>query len=149
MMRRTVFQALAVLAISTALAAAAALFHPRAPSWYLTEASGRWDLKADQIASLGEEILWIDARKESEFAAGHVPGAILLNEERWGDLLFEHQDRLQSAVGRPVVVYCDGSGCERSTHVAERLRELLGMEPVYVLRGDWRKIDTGGRGPHP
>jgi rhodanese-related sulfurtransferase len=148
-MRRTLHQALILLALSAGVAAATAWLHPRAPSWFLTEATDRWDLPAEGAAALGDDILWIDSRKESEFAAGHFPGAILLNEERWGDLLFEHQDRLQAAVGKPVVVYCDGSGCERSRQIAERLRELLGMEPVYVLRGDWRKIDMTMPNPHP
>jgi len=148
-MRRTLIQALVLLALSASVAAATAWLHPRAPAWFLTETADRWDLPVEEVVGLGDDILWIDARKESEFAAGHFPGAILLNDERWGDLLFEHQDRLQAAVGKPVVIYCDGSGCERSRHVAERLRELLGMEPVYVLRGDWRKVDIAKPNSHP
>jgi rhodanese-related sulfurtransferase len=142
-MRRFFFQALVLLGVSAAVAVGAAWLHPRAPAWYLVEPSGEWDFPVEHVSQLQREgaILWIDARKEAEFAAGHLPGAILLNEERWGDLVFEHQDRLQEAMGRPVVVYCDGSGCERSQHVAERLRQLLGLDRVYVLRGDWRKIE--------
>lgn len=30
-----------------------------------------------------KDALWIDARSESEFSKGHVPGALLLNEDDW------------------------------------------------------------------
>ena len=38
---------------------------------------------------------------------------------------------------RRVVVYCDGGGCEASRHVADRLRDKLGMKSVFVLKGGW------------
>lgn len=144
-MKRTLLHALILIAISGGVAAATALFHPRAPAWYLAKDFDRWVITIEQATALGSDVLWVDARKDSEFAAGHVPGAILLNEERWGDLVFEHQDRLQSALGKPVVVYCEGSGCERSSHIAARLRELIGLEPVHVLRGDWRQVSATSR----
>lgn len=140
-MRSLLLQILSLLAISAVVAVATAWWHPRAPAWYLTaSAEDRWDLAADQVPNLGPEVLWIDARKDEDFEKGHLDGAVSLNEEHWGDRLFDLQDQLQEAMGKPVVVYCDGSGCERSRHVAERLRELLGMEPVYVLKGDWRDL---------
>ncbi|MCB1089994.1 MAG: rhodanese-like domain-containing protein [Verrucomicrobiae bacterium] len=141
-MRSLLLQILSLLAISAVVAVATAWWHPRAPAWYLTApADDRWDLAVAQVPSLGPEVLWIDARKDEDFEKGHLDGAVSLNEENWGDRLFDLQDRLQEAMGKPVVVYCDGSGCERSRHVAERLRELFGMEPVYVLKGDWRDVE--------
>lgn len=150
-MRRTLTQAALLLVLSAGVAAATAWLHPRAPAWRVAATGERWDLTAEQAAALGPDALWVDARRESDYRSGHAPGAILLNEEGWGDQLFTHQDRLQAAMGQPVVVYCDGSGCERSRHVAERLRELLGLEPVYVLRGDWRRaaISSSDRGGDP
>ena len=47
---------------------------------------------------------------------------------------------LMAAVGKPVVIYCDGKRCKRSQSVAQKLRELVGLDPVYVLKGDWREF---------
>lgn len=139
-MKRLAIQTLWLLALSTGLAAATAWLHPRAPAWYLSATQDRWDITVNQVAALGPDVLWVDARPQADYEAGHVAGAILLNQEDWGNQLFDHQDRLQAAIGRPVVVYCDGSGCERSHDIAGRLRELLGLDPVHVLRGDWRQL---------
>lgn len=136
------------IVIITTLAAigavASALFHPKAPAWYRVETASRWDVMVEDIPRLfpnADEILWVDARPESVFQKGHVEGAILLNEGRWGEQVFEHQDRLQAAIGKPVIVYCDGDGCEKSKEIAERLRQTVHLDPVYVLKGDWRKLN--------
>ncbi len=139
-MRRTLVQALAIFGISVGIAAASAWWHPRAPAWFLTETTDPWEIRIDQVAGLGEEVVWIDARSAAEHEKGHVPGSLLLNEDNWGDRVFELQDELSAAMGKPVVVYCDGSGCEKSRHIAERLRQLVGLDPVYVLKGDWRAV---------
>lgn len=140
-MKRTVAQALVILAISAGIAVASIWLHPRAPTWYLTQTEDPWELNPDQVAALGDEVVWIDARPAAQYAKEHRPGAILLNEENWGDLVFAVQDELSAAIGKPVVVYCDGRGCEKSRHIAERLRQLIGLDPVYVLKGDWRKVE--------
>ena len=56
--------------------------------------------------------------------------------------MFSNQDVLQAVLDSPVIVYCDGSSCLRSAEVAERLRELLGLDPVYVLQGEWRDLKS-------
>ncbi len=140
-MKRTLIQALVIIAIATGIAVASIWLHPRAPAWYLTRTTDVWELSPDQVSGLGGGVVWIDARSDAEYAKDHRPGAILLNEENWGDLVFAVQDELSDAIGKPVVVYCDGSGCERSHHIAERLRQLIGLDPVYVLKGDWREVE--------
>ncbi len=123
---------------------ASALFHPLRPPWFAAEdpATERWRISVEEARrlSVGGEVVWIDARKRSLYEAGHLPGALLLNPEEWADLMFEHQFVLQDAFSRPVVVYCDGESCARSADIAQRLRELLGLDPVYVLEGDWRAL---------
>lgn len=76
---------------------------------------------------------WVDARTRAEFDAGHVSGAILLNEDTWDSLLPEFLAQWQP--GQPVVVYCSAS-CESSRRVALRLR-LAGVDDVHVLEGGW------------
>jgi len=36
-----------------------------------------------------------------------------------------------------VMVYCNSRKCHASEEVAHRLREEVGLRPVYVLRGGW------------
>ncbi|MCB1233799.1 MAG: rhodanese-like domain-containing protein [Verrucomicrobiae bacterium] len=139
---QTLREALPIVAIALAAAALTAWLHPRRPAWFLVEESGQWNLPVGEIAArfpAPGTIVWIDARSAAEFEKGHVPGAILLTEDGWGEQVAANIDRLQEAMGRPVIVYCDGSGCERSRHIAERLRQTVGLEPVYVLKGDWRE----------
>lgn len=136
-----------IIAVAALAALISAFIHPNRPAWYSVEdTSGiRWSLSVEQAEKLSDnagDILWIDARSRSDYENRHVSNAILLNTVEWGDLMFKHQNTLQDAMGKPVVVYCDGSSCEKSAVIATRLRELLGLDPVYVLKGDWKKISV-------
>lgn len=137
-------QAALILVCALVAGGASAVFHPRRPPWYEVEdpVLARWRLPVSKVRELAatEPVVWIDARPRAAYEAGHFPDALLLNMEEWADLMFEHQIPLQAAFERPVVVYCDGESCERSAEVAQRLRELLGLDPVYVLEGDWREL---------
>jgi rhodanese-related sulfurtransferase len=90
-----------------------------------------------QAQGWGDGALWIDARPEEEFARGHVPGAMPLNEDEWNALL----PGLLAAwsPGRKLVVYCSRQSCNASHAVAERLRHEAGLKNVYVLEGGWEE----------
>ena len=137
-------QIAAILGISLLAAIISAAVHPLRPPFYQVESAEtlRWQIdveKAKQLVTTGE-VLWVDARSREKFEEAHIEGAILLNVDEWGDLMFQNMDGLQAALGKPVIVYCDGTRCEKSQDVSARLRELLGLEPVYVLKGDWREM---------
>ena len=137
-------QSALILGCALLAGAASALFHPKRPPWYEVEdaAEARWTIrpeKARELVSAGP-VVWIDARSRPAYEVGHVPGALLVNAEEWADLMFQHQFALQEAFQRPVIVYCDGDSCERSREIAQRLRELVGLDPVFVLQGDWRIV---------
>lgn len=137
-------QIAAIFGVSLLVAIVSAAIHPKRPPWFQVESAEelRWQIdseKANQLAADGD-VVWIDARKREKFDKEHLEGAILLNNEEWGDLMFQNMDALQDALGKPVIVYCDGTRCEKSKDVSIRLRELLGLDPVYVLKGDWREI---------
>lgn len=139
-----------ILALSLAAAALSALFHPRKPAWFRVASpeEARWHINLEEAIAIQNEgkPLWIDARSRVEFDQGHVESAIILNTGEWGDLMFNHMDRLQDAMNRSAIVYGEGSQDRRSEEVAKRLRELLGLEPVYVLQGDWRLMDSAVEG---
>lgn len=139
-------QAGLLLALAAVAGTAATVFHPRRPPWYevVDPAEMRWSISPEKARSLAAAggVVWIDARTRADYEADHLPGAILLNPEEWGDLLFQSQESLQAAFDRPVIVYCDGDACTRSAEVGTRLRELMGLDPVYVLKGDWRLLQS-------
>lgn len=134
-----------ILGLTLVAATLSAFFHPKRPAWYFVESPDvvRWQISPEKAKELAatEDVLWVDARSREKFEEEHLPDAILLNADEWGDLMFEHMDALQTAMDRPVVVYCDGTRCAKSQEVASQLRELLGLEPVYILKGDWRLLE--------
>jgi len=118
--------------------------HPKRPAWYRVAGSldERWRVSAEGLASLldeGRQVVLVDTRSREELEQGRREGAILLNLEEWGDLMFEQMDALQDASRATVVVF---GGDDRAVRfeVAKRLRELLGLDPVLVFEGDWRGL---------
>ena len=142
-------QAGLILSLAAVAGVASAVFHPHRPPWYGVESAAelRWRIAPEEVRGLlaRGEVVWVDARSRANYEAEHLAGAILLNPEAWGELLFQSQDALQAAFTRPVIVYCDGDACTRSKEVGERLRELMGLDPVYVLDGDWRQFQVAAR----
>ncbi|MEO0416243.1 MAG: rhodanese-like domain-containing protein, partial [Verrucomicrobiota bacterium] len=93
-----------------------------------------------EIINAGSPVLWIDARKAEKYQTEHFPGAISIPGDDWAEAVFENRAVLESAMNQAVIVYCDGSRCAKSKEVSEKLRQLMGLQQVYVLRGDWRKL---------
>jgi rhodanese-related sulfurtransferase len=89
----------------------------------------------DQARTWGENVIWVDARPDDEFARDHVPGALLLNEDRWNELL--PQFLAAWSPGKKVVVYCSAQSCDLAREVAERLRKEAQVADVFVLEGGW------------
>ena len=96
------------------------------------------EVTLDTALGWGDTVLWIDARPDKVYAAGHIPGAVSLNLDDW-DAGF---DRLvgvwDPGAQTRLVVYCDSRACDASREVADRLRGELGHEGIYVLEGGWQ-----------
>ncbi len=96
-------------------------------------------IDAAAARALGEAVLWVDARPRREFNAGHIDGAVLLNEDEWNSLIPDFLNEWDP--DKPIVVYCGGGGCQASKAVASRLLTELQIENVRVLKGGlkaWR-----------
>jgi rhodanese-related sulfurtransferase len=91
----------------------------------------------DQAKAWGDGAVWVDARPDDEFAKDHVPGAFLLNEDRWNELLSQFLPNWSP--GKKVVVYCSAESCNAARDVAKRLREDAQLQNVFVLRGGWEE----------
>lgn len=139
-------QSLGIILMVVALTALMAFIHPQAPPWYRVVENPT--LGETQEVTVEEvlagkwpdrEILWIDARATSDYEAGHLEGALLLNDAEFEDQLWEHSEEFTD-LNRLIVVYCDGRECQRSTKIAELLRSRLQLREVWVLRGDWQLL---------
>jgi rhodanese-related sulfurtransferase len=130
LLRQTLF----LLALALLPGFAQALYYRDKISWQ-TPVPASEMVSLGQARGWGEGALWIDARPEDEFDREHVPGALLLNEDRWNQLL----PAMLAAWSpeKPVVVYCSSQGCGASREVAHRLRKEAGLTNVFVLEGGW------------
>jgi rhodanese-related sulfurtransferase len=90
-----------------------------------------------QARAWGGNAIWVDARPDLEFEREHVPGAVLLNEDRWYELL--PQFLTTWSPEKRVVVYCSSQSCNASREVARRLRDEAQLKNVFVLQGGWEE----------
>jgi rhodanese-related sulfurtransferase len=87
--------------------------------------------------SWGASVIWVDARPTDEFERDHVPGAVSLNEDRWGEALaqFMGKDWLPE---KKIVVYCSAASCNLAEDVARRLRDEAKLpNDIRILKGGW------------
>jgi rhodanese-related sulfurtransferase len=85
----------------------------------------------------GEKLVLIDVREESEWARGHLPGAIHMGK---GIIERDIEQRLPDA-GTKVVLYCGGGF--RSALAADNLQKM-GYTNVESMDGGWRGwLDAG------
>ena len=75
-----------------------------------------------------DNYLFVDVRTVSEYEDGHIEGALLMPLSEIGDRLSE------LPMDRPIVVYCNGSSCNRSGAAAAILVNN-GFTEVYDLGG--------------
>lgn len=104
-------------------------------------AAGEWVDKEEisVSAARGQAVLWVDARTAAEYAEGHEPGAIHLNETNWGTGVMELM-MVWLEEPRVMVVYCAEAGCGSSKRLAMRLREAVTGAEVYWLKGGWEAL---------
>ena len=93
----------------------------------------RDEVAAATVTGWGDKVQWVDARPRAAFDKGHLPGAVLLNEDEWDGLVDGFLDAWEPE--EFVVVYCDGGSCDESHAVARRLRDELKIDNVHVLEG--------------
>lgn len=123
-----------IIGVSLILALFNGWLNPNAPPWSM-EVLAEGEISLEGALALGNDVLWIDARSESDYASGHVPGALSLNEDDWDAMIGEMLTVWQPDL--PTIVYCSSRQCQASHAVAERLKMEMGLEPVYVLHGGW------------
>jgi len=134
--RSLVRQILLLLGLACLPAIGQAIYYRNDASWQQRPVDAAL-VSVAQAKGWGDAALWIDARPEEEFARGHVPGAMPLNEDQWNAQL----PALLAAWSpeRKLVVYCSRQSCDASHAVAERLRNEAELKNVFVLEGGWEE----------
>jgi len=82
-----------------------------------------------------ENVLWVDARGIDAYETEHIPGAVLLNEDDWDQLIVAFLDAWNPDI--TIVVYCSSAACNASQAVALRLSNDYQLENVTVLKEGW------------
>ena len=92
----------------------------------------------------------IDARSETDYAEGHVPGALSFPGGRVSERLFKVFEKVDPEAD--VVIYCAGVSCNSSLTVYRRL-EREGYKKIRVFTGGWNEWKEKGlaieTGPPP
>lgn len=86
------------------------------------------DVRARQLG--GEAFTLVDVREESEFAAGHLPGALHIGK---GVIERDIEAKVPDAA-TPIVLYCGGGF--RSALAADALQKM-GYRNVVSMDGGW------------
>ena len=96
------------------------------------------------------QIVFIDARDDSHYQAGHIPGAYQFDHFRAERFLGTVVPAVQAA--ELVVVYCKGGECEDSEHAALTLSNFVPKEKLLIYAGgitEWMAkgsdVETGER----
>jgi rhodanese-related sulfurtransferase len=131
-------QALLLLGLALLPAAGQAVYFRDKVSWHSRVAES--DMVSVEVArSWGTTAIWVDARPDEEFEADHVPDAILLNEDRWNELLPQFLQTHWSPE-KKIIVYCSAESCNLAGDVARRLREEAQLQnEIRVLKGGWEE----------
>ena len=89
-------------------------------------------------------VIFIDARNEDHYRAGHIPGAYLFDR-------FQPEKYLTNVVqvcltAQDIVFYCNGGDCDDSEHAAITLRDSIGIpkEKVFVYGGGFNEWTNNG-----
>ena len=85
----------------------------------------------------GEQFALVDVREESEFAAGHLPGAIHLGK----GIIERDIEHVLLDPSAPIVLYCGGGF--RSVLAAENIQKM-GYRNVVSMDGGWRAWNAAG-----
>ena len=89
-------------------------------------------------------VIFIDARNDEHYRAGHIPGAYLFNRFHWENYLTNVVAVCQTA--EQIVFYCNGGDCDDSEHAAIMLRDSIPIpkEKVFVYGGGMNEWTTNG-----
>jgi 3-mercaptopyruvate sulfurtransferase SseA len=108
-------------------------------------------LTTDEVVELfnDEKFSWglymfVDARSDHEFEAGHIPGAVQCDYYRVDAYLPDVETRVAGA--EKVIVYCNGHECEDSLMLCGVLLQsgMIPWDAIYLYSGGWEEWSARG-----
>ncbi len=87
------------------------------------------------------QTLFVDVRSSSDYAAGHIRGALPMPEEEFEQRFPDLKPRLEQAAA--IVVYCQSSDCGKSLWTAIRLRNE-GLTQTRIYPEGWNEWSANG-----
>jgi rhodanese-related sulfurtransferase len=85
----------------------------------------------------GEKFLLVDCREESEWARGHLPGAVHMGR----GVIERDIEKAVPDTGSQIIIYCGGGF--RSALAADNLQKM-GYKDVISMDGGWRGWNEAG-----
>jgi rhodanese-related sulfurtransferase len=85
----------------------------------------------------GEALMLVDVREDSEYAAGHLPGAVHIGK----GVIERDIEKKVPDLGTPLVLYCGGGF--RSALASDALQKM-GYTNVISMDGGWRDWTSKG-----
>ena len=83
-------------------------------------------------------VVFVDARNDASFEAGHIPGALQCDRYYLEDYIQDLLDYVYDA--DKIVVYCNGGDCEDSMYLCGELMEFdVPYESLYLYEGGWKE----------
>ncbi len=127
----------AIILLLTALGTAYSLVSGLAPLPWAEPELAAGEIRLQDARGL--DVIWVDARSEAEFAAGHAPNALFYHAADAADAAGSMIEILEQWLlqPRPIIVYCSDVGCGTSQQVAAELRVNLPDAEIYSLKGGW------------
>jgi len=94
--------------------------------------------KAKAVFKKGSAV-WVDARSESSYNYGHIPGAVNIPSSDF-DRAYARQSSRLSRTGS-IVVYCEGPDCDQAEHVLEKFI-TRGYRNLVHFRQGWNSWEA-------
>ncbi len=143
-MKSTAKQIGIILLVSSVLAVAANVVHPRRIPWILDWSNQLEARAADnkipvipfavaQRRVQAETSVFVDARPAGEFFNGHIPGAVSLPFEA----LDEHGELLIGLIdsGQELIIYCSNRECDDALLLAQELKVIGATNLTLFIDG--------------
>ena len=94
------------------------------------------DMSIEEAIRLFEEgaALFVDARSETDYRAGHIKGAVNIPELDFENYIGSFLEK--TTANTVLITYCEGNACTLSKSLAEKL-SLAGFEKVFHLQNGW------------
>ena len=92
----------------------------------------------DEATTAGGANIFVDARGDEAYEAGHIPSALQCNHYRLAEYI---EDILHYAYdAEKIIIYCNGGNCEDSIFVCGDLEEFdIPYETMYLYKGGWQE----------